>query len=189
MRKEITIDVEGEKRFQRSISLYKAFTAIALTKIKHQLISKEQQQCTVVRVMRFTKPPENVFLSPPENVFLTTKIGESIPAGAVGNGIADSTTLDSHPIRPPYDRDLEPVAIEIVLPFSRIASAFFLSSALSEDNGFRDQYEVIADISGLPVKKVVVETFQGKTTATEGTTVPGSSDGRFNGIGIESFDE
>ncbi|MDR2737512.1 MAG: hypothetical protein LBB18_01035 [Puniceicoccales bacterium] len=125
---------------QRSLSIYKAFTAIGLNSIDHPLIDRTTGMCYVVRGLFQPNMP---------SAFQNAKIGDVITDQT--NGIAESTSL--HATGPEFFSEPKygNMVVQMDVPFSRVCNAFFLSTQFAERNPYRYQCEIVADISNLPM--------------------------------------
>jgi hypothetical protein len=149
-----------KEKYAKSVAMYKAFTAIALNKVKILgKVNHERNICSVQRGMG----REDLIKFYPE--YAKIKEGE-IFKGSMKHGIADSVALGA-----PASEYTNPKAydvIEMEVPFHRILAAYFVSPELSFDGppygiphnfstrdnkaGKGSEHELICDMGNLPIK-------------------------------------
>jgi hypothetical protein len=150
----------GSNLYAKSVAFSKAFTAIALNKVRIDgRIDHEDNICTIQRGM---KRADLIRFYPEYK-----DIGEGgIFMRKMKHGIADSVALGApaHAYTNPQECDV----IEIRIPFSRVLAAYFVSPELSFDrppygipitakggNNKRhkgSEHELVCDMSNLPIK-------------------------------------
>ncbi len=139
--------------YGKSISFYKAFTAIALKKSSIPYVSSENHICVVKRGDKLEEMEKHY----PSETWKRTKLtnGDINISPNVLGGIADSTSLGvaaSAFSGPGF------VSRIFEVPFSRIHAVYFVSSELCCDessslkNNYAKELEVICDFSCLPSK-------------------------------------
>lgn len=130
-----------DRTLDRSLSMYKAFTAIGLDAIDHPLIDREAGTIKVARGLAQNIMPE---------VYQNAKVGDIISGQP--NGIAESTALELEPPVGFKEPELGKMCVLMEVSFSRVVGAFFLSTELADRSLYRYQSEIVADISGLDMK-------------------------------------